>query len=167
MVGNKFKTAASKLLAQHSAKHGGRATFATQQVKQQPMPAPPPVETRQEPLMYNREPLDRSWGNSGPMAGPMPGATSNPMSNPMSGSTASMHGTHPVILQQRIHEDSDSRHDDMVSSLIKYIIVIVTALIGWGVVALFGIETNLGSAGNIALGLVVGAAVGLVVTKDF
>ncbi len=72
--------------------------------------------------------------------------------------------SNPIPLKQNQPARQTATQADMVAALIKYIIIILAALLGCAVMVFFGFETVLGVTGNIALGLFGGAVLGLLVT---
>ena len=56
---------------------------------------------------------------------------------------------------------------DMITALIKYIIVIIFALLGCAIVILTGFNTGFGVAANIGAGLLGGAVLGMLIARNF
>lgn len=144
----KFRNAAAKLLAQHSVRTAEKLQYDSQTVVQPPLrplsqvPAftPPSVPT-----------ADRSSPVAEPPP-PPPAAKPVPVNRPVPPPSVRLEDPTPVPAE-------------MVTSLIKYIVVMGSALVGWAIAVFLVPETVLSGSRSIAAGLCGGAAVGFLISR--
>lgn len=146
MAEKKFRNAAAKLLAQHSSRPGDRQIYET--AAQSPGFART-ADTRAAETRASEPKPQRAPTNPEPFG---------------RGVNHDIAISSPVLLKQNQPARHSATQADMVAALIKYIIIIVAALLGCAVVVFAGFQTGLGMSGNIAIGLFGGAILGLLVT---
>lgn len=139
MADNKFKNAAAKLLAQHSIKQDEKFIYDPPVSRPD---IPPAIEPRPE-----RPPMD-----------PMPFVPEKNYGIPIS---------KPIVLPPNKPSKQDAINADMVTALIRIIIVLVSVLLGWAIAAFIVPESILGGINKIALGIFAGTILGLIIAKQF
>lgn len=137
MAEQKFKNAAAKLLAQHSIRPG---VWQGYNEPKSSIPNPPQTENESLPIVP---------------------AVSLPVSRPLSPEPLER-----VKSKERVAQPNPVR-SDMVVSLIKYIVIMLLALVGWGAAAFLIPDAMLSGVAKIAAGLFGGTLLGLIVTWGF
>lgn len=141
MAVNKFKNAASKLLAQHSLRPEEKMVYDPPTGKTAVTPAiTRAIEPAYERTAMNPKLVDRRENND---------------------ITASK----PILLKQEAPKKHEALPGDLVTELIKYIIVLSSALLGSAIAVFLVPEALIGFGGNIVLGLFGGTALGFIITK--